>query len=154
MGQTSQKFIIGPIHREIQTWFPSKQLSIFRPARSHSKYVFFYKMIQFPYPIFHPFPGKLSNFKMPKVLYMYGASLYWNQFFPELQAAFLYQGRFQILNTFELWNFMFYCLQRKLGRLRIPKPAFSSSSSWDSNWSLLLPPTSQWTFIIVYKVTQ
>ena len=53
----------------------SKQFSGFLPSRSHSSNLFADKMIQYPIPLFLSFLLKYGRPKLPKVMYMYDASL-------------------------------------------------------------------------------
>ena len=62
MNQTKQKLNIGLICRDIQSRFPSKQLSVFIPSTSQSTFVLLYKMIQLPCLL----PYFLEVFNTPK----------------------------------------------------------------------------------------
>ena len=66
-------------------------------------------------------------------MYMYDASLYWNQLFPELPAVFFHQDKFYNLHSNEMWNLEFYCSQWKYVWLSNPEPAYACGSSGDSN---------------------
>ena len=77
MGQSSQKLNIGLIRHNIQTRFPSKQhLSRFLPSRSQSTIPFLIQDDSLPLSFFPSFLRKFDRPSLPKVLYMYDASLY------------------------------------------------------------------------------
>ena len=111
------------------------------PSSFHSTLSFLYKLIHYPYLLFSSFLPTIVRPNLPEC--RISIMLLCNKiFFPQLPAT-LSIAKYYYLNNFEKENFEFYCSQRKLDWLRIPKLAYACDSSWDSN--SFVSKTTEWT---------